>query len=79
MTTMADNFTLLANLDEAVAVQIQSMLRLLEDNTSTRLTLSNLNTDAQTVDFTIDAGSMDDLQQACDFKSVKINGNTLSV
>ena len=79
MTTMADNFKLLANLDEAVAVQIQSMLRLLEDNTSTRLTLSNLNTDAQTVDFTIDEGSMDDVQQACEFKGVTINGNALSV
>ena len=79
MTTMAENFELLANLNEAVAVQIQSMLRLLEDNTSTRLTLSNLNTDNQTVDFAIDEGSMDDLKQACDFKSINVNGNTLSV
>lgn len=79
MTTMAENFELLANLNEAVAVQIQSMLRLLEDNTSTRLTLSNLNTDNQTVEFVIDEGSMDDLTQACDFKSVKIEGNILSV
>lgn len=76
---MAENFELLANLNEAVAVQIQSMLRILEDNTSTRLTLSNLNTDAQSVDFVIDEGSMDDLKQACDFKSVIIEGNTLRV
>ena len=79
MTSMEENFTLLANLDEAIAVQLQSMLRLLEDNTSTRLTLHNLNTDAQTVDFTVDQGSMDDVQQACDFKSITITGSTLSV
>ena len=79
MTSMEENFTLLANLDEAIAVQLQSMLRLLEDNTSTRLTLHDLNTDAQTVDFTVDQGSMDDVQQACDFKSITITGSTLSV
>lgn len=80
MSLIEENFALLAdNLNENVAVQIQSALRLLDDNTDTQIKLSNPNSEAQTVDFELVTGSIDDVNQACEFKDVKINGQTLGI
>jgi len=79
MATLAQNFKLLADLHEDTAVLIQSALRLIDDNTNTKVTLKNLNKEKKTVDFVIEAGSINDLKQACDYKGITIKGSTLSV
>lgn len=79
MSLIEENFATATKLDENAAVRIQSTIRLLEDNTDTRIKLKNPAEGGNTVDFELVNGELSDLDQACDYNGVTRNDHTLTV
>ncbi|MDP5130588.1 MAG: hypothetical protein NWQ54_06870 [Paraglaciecola sp.] len=77
MSLIEDNFTLTAELDELAAVKIQSMLRLLNDNTATQIKLERPVIGGNTIYFTLVSGSYSDIDLACDYKDIQRTNNEL--
>lgn len=79
MTLMQENFKIAAELNENAAVRIQTVIRLLWDNTETRIKLKNPVEGGNLVDFEIMSGTMADVDMACSPNGVTCNENTLQV
>jgi len=79
MSNMEANFSVAAQLQANFATKVQSTVRLLADNTSTQITLSNPNAEANRIDFELTSGSMDDVDKACSYNGITRDGNTLTI
>lgn len=79
MSDLEANFSVAAQLEANFATKIQSTVRLLADNTSTEITLINQNTEANSIDFELTSGSMDDVDKACSYNGIARHGNTLTI
>lgn len=78
MSLMQDNFDIAAELNENAAVRIQATLRLLEENTDTRIKLKNPLVDGTQVDFALLNGDLAHVDEACSYNDVTRNDLTLS-
>ncbi|UAA40085.1 hypothetical protein KIH87_06970 [Paraneptunicella aestuarii] len=78
MSLIEENFATATKLDENAAVRIQSTIRLLEENTDTRIKLKNPVEGGNTVDFELVNGEMSHVDQACDYNGVNRNDHTLT-
>jgi hypothetical protein len=77
MSLIEQNFSLAAQLNEHAAVKIQSMLRLLADNTSTEIKLENPVIDGNQIYFELISGSYADIDLACEYKNIQRSDNEL--
>lgn len=78
MSLMQDNFDIAAELNENAAVRIQATLRLLEENTDTRIKLKNPLIGGTQVDFSLLNGDLAHVDEACSYNDVTRNDSTLS-
>jgi hypothetical protein len=76
--TLGENFEIASELSTVASAKIQAALRCLDDNTSTKIDLSNPVAGGNSVTFTLVEGEMVDLQDCCGLRNVIIDGTTLT-
>lgn len=77
MSLIKQNFNLAAQLNELAAVKIQSMLRLLADNTDTMIKLEQPEKGAMAISFELVSGSFEVLDEVCAYKNIQRQQNRL--
>jgi hypothetical protein len=77
MSLIEENFRLAAELDEYAAVKIQSMLRLLHENTSTQIKLERPVIGGNVIYFELISGNHADIDLACEYKNIRRIENEL--
>tara|TARA_R110002153_G_scaffold13002_7_gene48614 strand:- start:642 stop:881 length:240 start_codon:yes stop_codon:yes gene_type:complete len=77
MSLIEENFRLAAELGEVAAVKIQSMLRLLHENTSTQIKLERPVIGGNVIYFALISGNDADIDLACEYKNIRRIENEL--
>jgi hypothetical protein len=77
MSLIEENFRVAAELNEHAAVKIQSMLRLLQENTSTQIKLERPVAGGNLVYFKLISGKDADINLACEHKNIQRIENEL--
>ena len=66
--SLEQNFAVAAQLSSVASAKIQAMLRCLQDNTDTRIDLSDPQEQGNSVSYTIVSGNQLDLEDCCDLR-----------